>query len=220
MATAVYQTSLFAIRMVQSECARRHVLHPERARRTGPFVLAVTHFSHLDPIIVSLEVPRVVRWMARREFYRYRWSRYLLDRHAAFPVGRSGAPVSSIRQAIGLLGGGEVVGIFPEGGVTRGRAAAVRGGAIKRGACVIARRAGVPILPVVVLGGDCMTRISPWLPVASGRIWVNFGEPLYSDAKLPRRAARFELGDRLSAAFRSLYHELLQASNLTDAQVP
>ena len=42
--------------------------------------------------------------------------------------------------------------LFPEGGVVKGPATVCRGGPIKKGACVIAQRAGVPIIPCVVLG--------------------------------------------------------------------
>jgi 1-acyl-sn-glycerol-3-phosphate acyltransferase len=113
-----------------------------------------------------------------------------------------------------------VVGIFPEGGVVHGTAAAIRGGPIKRGVCVIARRARVPVVPVVLLGTEKLTAIGPWLPARRGRVWIAFGEPLTCDHALPRRQARIEMAERLSAAMVSLYHELLDASGLTDSQVP
>ncbi|HEX8341323.1 MAG TPA: lysophospholipid acyltransferase family protein [Tepidisphaeraceae bacterium] len=220
MSALIYRTSLTACRFVDFQCIRRQVLHPERADRAGPYVLAATHLSHLEPVLVSLSVPRGVRWMSRIEFYKYRWSRWVLEAHGTFPVNRSGVPVSTIRRAVSLLDAGEVVGIFPEGGVVHGPAAAIRGGPIKGGACVIARRAGVPIVPVVVLGADKLNRLSPWLPARRGRVWMAFGQPLTSDPALPPRQARHEMSGRLSAAMVSLYAELLAAFGLSDAQIP
>jgi 1-acyl-sn-glycerol-3-phosphate acyltransferase len=220
MPALIHRSCRFAAWFIQVQCIRRHMLHPERARREGPYLLAVTHLSHLEPVIVSLAVPRNVRWMARIEFYRYRWSRWIMKANGTFPVNRGGTPVSSIRRAISLLNGGEIVGIFPEGGVVTGKASVIRGGPLKHGVCVIARRAGVPIIPVVVLGAEKLNRVGPWLPARRGRLWIAFGEPLWCDNKLPPRRARHEMADRLSKAFVSLYHELLQSAGLHDSQFP
>jgi 1-acyl-sn-glycerol-3-phosphate acyltransferase len=216
----IYRSSRLGAKFIQFQCLRRHILHAERAVRDGPFLIAATHLSHLEPVIVSCAVPRLIRWMARIEFYKYGWSRWVLNNHGCFPVDRFGTPVSSIRRAIQLLDEGELVGIFPEGGVVHGPAAAIRGGPIKKGVCVVARRARVPIVPVVVLGADQLNRVPPWLPFRRGRLWMAFGEPLTCDYTLGRRACRDELARRLSASIVALYQELLQAGGLHDSQFP
>ena len=123
--------------------------YPHLAERTGGYILAVSHISHLEPFIATSLVKRKIDWMARVEFYRWRIFRPFLRAFDTFPVNRFGVPVSSIRTAINRAKSGRVVGIFPEGGVVQGKDSACRGGPIKRGACLVAMRANVPIVPPV-----------------------------------------------------------------------
>src|SRR6187402_627194 len=67
-----------------------HVLHAERAARQGPFILALTHISHLEPCCASVLVPRKIDWMTRKEFYKYRISDWYLRAIDAFKVNRQG----------------------------------------------------------------------------------------------------------------------------------
>jgi len=147
-------------------------------QRRGPYVLAATHLSHLEPFIIGLAVRRKIDFIARAEFYRYRLiatALWLLD---AIKVDRQGVPISTIRTALDRLRRGRVVGIFPEGGVSRGMASACVGGPIKYGACLLACRARVPIIPVVVVGAHELLQVKPWLPFKHASAWVAFGEPI------------------------------------------
>ena len=129
--------------------------------------------------------------------------------------------MSAIRTSIQRLGMGRVVGVFPEGGVKIGPEAAFRGGLIKGGAAVIARRARVPVIPVVVLGTDKLAGIDPWLPARRGRVWVNFGRPVFPILIEPRRrVARQMMNCLLQREFVNLYHELLQTCGLDDSVAP
>jgi 1-acyl-sn-glycerol-3-phosphate acyltransferase len=195
-------------------------LHRERIPGAGPYILAVTHLSHLEPAIVSTRVPHRIRWMARAEYYRYRIGALLLDGLDAIRLKRRGVPVTAIRTAITCLKGSEVIGIFPEGGVTVGRDSVLRGGPLRGGAALLAVRSGAPIIPVVVLGTEKLNRIRPWLPWRRGRVHLNFGVPMRADPRLHRRAARHELTERMRSTFVELYRELLEAAKLRDDEVP
>lgn len=209
-----------ACAFVRSQCVTELTLGRSRVRRRGGFVVAPTHLSHLEPVIVSLHVPRQVHWLARVEFFRVPVLRTMLRAVGAISTHRQGRPVRAVRRAVELAKRGEVVGIFPEGGVQQGEQAVFRGGPMKRGACVIARRANVPIVPCVVLGTDKLNRVAPWLPARRARVWVAYGAPVWPRQDLPRRAARFEMAERLRAAYGALYRDLLRAANLADADVP
>ena len=197
------------------------VLRPELAERPGGYVLACTHLSHLEPFIVWTLVRRKIDWMARVEFFRNRAMAAVLYAADAFPVNRFGVPVSAIRTAMARARDGRVVGIFPEGGVATGAASACRGGPIKQGACLVAIRAGVPIVPCVVLGTHALNRPEPWLPFRRGRVWVAFGPPIepVRDAPCPK-AARRAMSRQLGDAFCSLYAELRERYDIPDASIP
>ena len=207
--------------IVRNQCVVEFVLNRRRLDRPGGFVLAATHVSHLEPAIVSCHARRTIHWIARVEFFRHRLAGAALRFVGALPLHREGVPARTIRRAIALAAAGEVVGIFPEGGVKTGGDAVFRGGPMRRGACVIAIRAGVPIVPCVVLGTERLNRVGPWLPFKRARAWVAYGHAIeLPPTSMHRRAARIDMARRLQAEFVRLYRELLDRSGLADDEVP
>lgn len=200
---------------------RARVIRPHIVRRDGPFILACTHLSHLEPFVLSVAVNRRIDWVTRIEFFRRRWSSYLLRLAAGFPVNRQGVPVSTIRTAIARLREGRIVGICPEGGVVNGRASACRGGPLKHGAFLIAQRTGLPIVPCVMVGTDKFNTVWPWLPVYNAKLWLAYGDPVYPpDDVRDRRAARARMSEELEKRFQSLYRELCDQHGVCDRDVP
>ncbi len=195
-------------RFIGFQTMQIRVLHADRAELSGGFVLASSHLSHLDPCVLSGLMRRKVDWMARIEFYRHHVVALLLKGMDAFPVNRQGVPVKAIRSAIHRTSRGRVIGIFPEGGVVAGVESAMLGGPIRLGACVIAQRAGIPVVPAVVLGSHQMMRVLPWLPWRRIKLRVAFGQPIYPPQSASRRKARLEMGEKLREAYRTLYAEL------------
>lgn len=189
--------------------------------RDGGYVLAVTHISHMEVVCASLMTSRAVRWITRKEFYCNPVVTLLFDAVGCLKINRTGTPVSTVRAAIEAARAGDIIGIFPEGGVVSGEQLVIRGGAVKRGMCSIAIRGGVPIIPCVILGTEKLKRIRPWLPGRSGKLWISFGEPVYpAPGTISTRATRMELAERVSASFRELYQKLLQQYGLSDSDVP
>ena len=215
-----YWACVAAGKFIFWSCVRLHLIRPEIAGRDGPYILALTHLGNVDPFCSSVLVPRQIRWMARKEFFQWRVFRWFLGRVGAFSVNRQGIPVSAIRRAIEHVRNGEVVGICPEGGRAMGKAAAFRGGKIKKGVCSIAIRSGVPVVPCVMLGTPEMNRVNAWLPAKRARLWVAYGEPLAPPDGKSTRAKREALRDQISAAYVRLYEELRQQFQLEDAAVP
>lgn len=219
MGRAGYEIGRFFGKWLYALSIRGRVIRPRLAEREGGYVLACSHMSHLEPFIISTLVRRRIDWMARMEFYRWRITRPLLRTIDAFPVNRFGVPVSAIRAAIARCRAGRVVGIFPEGGVVRGRASVCRGGPIKRGACLVAMRADVPIVPCVLVGAHALTEFYPWVPFRRATVWIAFGQaiPPVHDAPT-RKIGREIMARQLSNAFRALYLELLQRYDITEEQ--
>ena len=117
----------------------------------GPLVVAANHFSHLDPVLVSMGVGRPIRYLAVDELYgRSGFFDWLTLWLGAIPLPRSRAPLGALRLALAELAAGGTVGLYPEG-----MRVWVWGEAEpKRGAAWLARRAGVPLLPVAVSGSE------------------------------------------------------------------
>ena len=97
----------------------------------------------------------------------------------------------------------------------------IRGGSFKRGLCSLAIRAGVPIIPCVVLGTEKLVRVMPWMPFRRGRLWVAYGQPIHPPAGgKSTRETRRQLAERTAAAFRQLYATLRERYGISDSDVP
>lgn len=202
---------------VNFRCIRR-----EAPERQGPYLLACTHLSHIEPFLMSIIVRRQIDWLARIEFYAYRIFRWMMLAVDSIPVRRFGVAASAIRTSIDRLKQGRCVGICPEGGVAQGKDSVMRGGPMKKGVCLIATRAGVPVLPCILLGTDKLNSVKPWLPFRRANLWVAFGSRLvHPPANEPnRRRARQIMAEELSREYQALYAELCATHNIPDGDVP
>lgn len=189
--------------------------------REGGFVLAVTHLSHLEPALVGAINHREIDWVTRKECYCNRFTTWFLGKIRCVYVNRQGFAGSTIRTGISRLRAGRVVGIFPEGGVLLQDQAVIRGGPIKRGFCSMAIRAGVPIIPCVVLGVEKLLCVKAWLPLRMSRIWVAYGEPIYPPVGCKStRETRRQLTETTTAAFQQVYATLRERYGIRDSDVP
>lgn len=116
----------------------------------GPAVLAANHVSFLDFLVVGLvgvARGRRVRFLARHELWQHPVAGFLLTRMGHIPVDRS-APAHAYLLARAALLRGEVVGVFPEAGVSTSYT--VRD--LMPGAVALSAETGAPLLPVGIWG--------------------------------------------------------------------
>lgn len=223
MSGIFYRVCCRGIGFVRMQCLDLRTLRFDRMRRQDPFIIACTHVSHLEPVLLSSMLDRPVRWVARTEYYRPKPLRTLLNLSGAIPIQRSGQPpVRAMRRSIERLRAGEIVGIFPEGGVLRSRQAIFRGGVCKGGVATIALRARVPVVPVIMLGTEKLNTVEPWYPGRRAKLWVSVGEAIQPPAsdRRSRRSARHALTADIRERFVRLYRETLDHFQLDDARVP
>ncbi len=120
----------------------------ENLPKSGGVLLAPNHVSHLDPPAACCALDRTVHCMAKEELFHNKMFGWLIRALAAFPVKRGEGDTESIRTAMSLLEGGDVVLLFPEG--TRGDGVTLQ--PISRGVALLAKRSGVPVVPVGITG--------------------------------------------------------------------
>ena len=125
----------------------------EHLPATGGAVLAMTHFGYLDFALVEW-----VTWLANRRRIRFMAKQGAFDtpvvgrllrgmRHIAVDMT---AGAAAYAKAVDALRQGELLGVFPEAGVS----ASFTVRALKTGAVRLAAEAGVPVIPVAVWGGQ------------------------------------------------------------------
>ena len=145
----------------------------------GPFIVVANHVSHLDTPVVLRSLPRrlrrrVVVAAAKDYFYRGRLRGALVSLSlATFPFDREGGSRESLRQCEALLERGWSLLIFPEG--TRSPSGEL--GRVRRGAAVLSRATGVPLLPLYVHGLDEVMPKGSRAPLPGGVV-VDIGAPI------------------------------------------
>lgn len=132
----------------------------ENVPRSGPVILAPTHFSTLDPPAVALACPRHLRFMAKIELFKglFGWA---IRSVGAFPVRRGAGDSESIRISLGILADGQALLVFPEGE----RGDGIHLGKMNPGLAMLAKRSRAPVVPVAIVGSaktmpDCSRRRS------------------------------------------------------------
>lgn len=127
---------------------RLEVRGKHRVARRGAVLLVSNHTAGIDPTLIQSAVQREVRWMMARE-YQLPGLGWFWRRYRPILVDRSKADTSALRAAMRELRAGEVVGLFPEGGINRPREGLQELGA---GVAMLASGGGVTVQPVWVSG--------------------------------------------------------------------
>ena len=173
---------------------RLEVRGHDQVPSVGPLVIAANHDSMLDPFVLATAITRPIRYLGKSELWRVPVLRWWLDSVEAIPVERKRNDIAAISAAIAALEAGEVVGIFPEGGV-------MHEGRWLRGAARMALATGAPLLPVRLLDTK----------KALGRSHVGFpplaaliGAPIPVARTTPTVELARALTDRLQAAVEEL----------------
>lgn len=118
----------------------------ENIPSNGKFILCSNHANNLDPVFISMVIPRKVSWMAKKELFKYKFIAYLGYKLTAFPVDRSQSDISAIKNALKVLKEDRVLGIFPEG--TRVKNMDLE--SAKPGVALLSIRSSSPIIPVLI----------------------------------------------------------------------
>lgn len=181
------------------------VIGAEHVPVTGPVILAANHTGVLDGPVLHGASPRASHIIVKQEMFSgflgvvLRWS-------GQIPVDRRSGR-AALTAALGLLGEGRVVGIFPEG--TRGSGDVA---SAQAGIAWLALRSGAPVVPVAILGTRPEHEGVDHVPRLRSRLWVVFGEPF--------RAAPADAGTgraALTAAMERIQAEL--SSHVAGAKV-
>jgi 1-acyl-sn-glycerol-3-phosphate acyltransferase len=132
---------------------RVHGAGAQHIPRHGGAVIASNHVGYLDFAFIgyaALPQRRLVRFMAKQEVFDHPISGPLMRGMRHLPVDRFGGAVAAIDTAVAALKAGEIVGLHPEGTISRSFVPA----RAKSGAVRIAMRASVPLIPAAVWGSQ------------------------------------------------------------------
>ena len=169
----------------------------EKIPPEGGVVVAANHPSYLDPILLSLQVARPIRFMAWEALFKVPLLGAVIHALGAFPVDtRRGMGRQAYERARDLVKEGEVVGIFPEG--KRSRTGWMES-SLREGAARLALETGSPLVPATITGAYRAWPHFQSLPKPA-RIRVRFHDAI--DPTPYRRLPEAEALDGLLAELR------------------
>ncbi|MEU5714456.1 lysophospholipid acyltransferase family protein [Streptomyces sp. NPDC020403] len=177
----------------------------EHIPEDGAAIVAGNHLSFSDHFLMPAIIRRRITFLAKAEYFtgpgiKGRLTAAFFHSIGQIPVDRSGkeAGKAAIREGLGVLSRGELLGIYPEG--TRSPDGRLYKG--KVGVAVMAITAGVPVIPCAMVGtfeiqppGQTVPRIK--------RVTIRFGKPL--------DFSRFAGLEDQKAAIRAVTDEIMYA---------
>ncbi|HET7476423.1 MAG TPA: lysophospholipid acyltransferase family protein [Dermatophilaceae bacterium] len=169
----------------------------EHVPARGPAVLASNHTGYLDFALVGLvgvQRGRRVRFMAKRSTFDNPVTGPAMRAMRHIPVDRA-AGTAAARKALRALAAGELLGTFPEATISRSWLLKD----LRPGAVVLAKRAGVPLVPVVTWGGHRVLTVDRRGGLRRGKpVTVLVGEPIETAGR-PVQHLHEQLRERLTA---------------------
>jgi 1-acyl-sn-glycerol-3-phosphate acyltransferase len=179
--------------------SRLRVYGKERVPREGGVVLAMNHFSWLDPPAFGAASPRPVYYMAKIEAHRVAGLGELIRGFGAFSVRRGESDREAVRTMRRIVQEGLALGLFAEG--TRQRSGVP--GDVQAGASMVALQEEVPVVAGAIHGTQTW-RVGNFHPVS-----IAWGEPVLFDG-LPRNAKGYrEASAEIQRRIRTLWEFLV-----------
>src|SRR5438445_10567993 len=142
---------------------------------TGVCLFAANHTSSADAPAVVGAIPRRVAILLKESLFKWPIAGQAFTLAGFIPVNRGDrdSAIASVEKATASLRRGQTFLIYPEG--TRSPDGRLQD--FKKGAVVMAIKAGVPIVPVACSGAHRVMR-KRWLKIYPGEILVEFLEPI------------------------------------------
>ncbi|WP_407676018.1 lysophospholipid acyltransferase family protein [Phycicoccus flavus] len=180
----------------------------ENVPREGGVILASNHLSFIDSFAIPIVAPRPVSFLAKSDYFTGTGlggavRRGFFEAIESIPVDRhsSRAAQESLDAALEVLRAGRAFGIYPEG--TRSRDGRLYKG--RAGVAWLALTAGVPVVPVGLVGTDRVQPVGSSFP-RPATVRVSFGTPIRPEpyADEPAGKARRLLTDEVMDAIAGL----------------
>ena len=140
----------------------------------GPVILCANHSSYFDSMLVGLCTGRKVRFIIYDVFYHHRLLGPFIRAMNSIPVRADGINKEALKKSLAVLKGGGVIGIFPEGRLTRTGLI----GPAELGTALLAAAGNAPIVPITISGAYSVYPKGSSIPKLSGKITVMVHSPV------------------------------------------
>jgi 1-acyl-sn-glycerol-3-phosphate acyltransferase len=176
-ADLMYRYAMSAVRLADRMAGIRVRAEGLENIPSGVCIFVSNHVSNVDPLALVPAIPRRIALLAKKEVFRIPILSIAMRQAGLVPVDREDreAAAESVDIGVKRLKEGLSFVVFAEG--TRSVDGRLR--PFKRGTFVMAIRAGVPIVPVSLIGTQNLMRKGHW-SLYPGQVVVRFGPPIDS----------------------------------------
>jgi 1-acyl-sn-glycerol-3-phosphate acyltransferase len=200
----VWQVSRPTLGAILRLLAPLRIYGSERVPASGGVVLALNHFSWLDPPAFGAACPRNILYLAKSELHDVMGVGPLIRGFGTLAVRRGESDREAVRLMRECVREGGVLGLFVEG--TRQRSGVP--GEVKPGAAMVALQERVPIVPAAIHGSQF------WKPWNFEPVSVAWGRPL-AFGGLPANAKGYrEASAEIQREIHGLWRFLVDAHEL------
>lgn len=162
----------------------------------GGALLATNHLSFVDYLMggyPGVERGRLTRFIAKKEVFDHPVGGRVMRAFHHIPIDRAN-PREGLAKAHEYLKNGELVGIYPEGTISRSLLLQP----LKTGAARMAAEAGVPLIPAVLWGTQRFLTKGQKADFGRGKtVLIELGEPLHPTLEDDRAEVTAELQARM-----------------------
>ncbi|MEA2709343.1 MAG: 1-acyl-sn-glycerol-3-phosphate acyltransferase [Phycisphaerales bacterium] len=168
----------------------------------GGVLIVSNHQSYLDPILVAVKLKRPLSFLAKSELFKNPFFGAFIGSFNAFPVRQGEGDVGAVKETIRRLQEGHALNMYPEG--TRSPNGEIM--KMQAGIGLIAKRAGVPVVPAVIEGsfqawppkrGQIMFRPHP--------VRIVYGPPMDL-----RNLKASQIVERIGTTLHTMFNDLRQ----------
>jgi 1-acyl-sn-glycerol-3-phosphate acyltransferase len=158
----------------------------DRIPPEGGVVLALNHFSWIDPPAFGTACPRTIHYLAKSEIHRHHVLGQLIRAFGARSVRRGESDREAVRAMREIVREGHALGLFVEG--TRQKNGMP--GEAMPGAAMVALQEDVPVVPAAIYGSQF------WKPGNFHPVSIAWGEPMRFEG-IPRSGKGYREGSAL-----------------------
>jgi len=187
-------------------CRVLYQVHPPSQSplpENGPVLLVSDHSSFNDPMVLAATAGRPIIFLTAREVYESLSLKWLCKTAFYIPITRGTQDVGAVRAMLRALGRGEVIALFPEGGIKKHRE---EDGHVGIG--YLALKTGAPVIPASIAWDSPRPPALGRSLVTPGKARVRYGEPIVLPSVTPPNRNNISLAtERIMQSIRELRNQ-------------
>jgi 1-acyl-sn-glycerol-3-phosphate acyltransferase len=181
---------------------RARAIDSDKIPIEGPVIVAPNHFSFMDHFFVAAFLRREVNFMAKSQLFK-RPMQFIYTHGGVFPILRGRRDEEAFKTAHAVLGRGDLIVMYTEGG--RSRSGEL--GEAKPGIGRLALETGAVVVPAAISGSQ---KARNWKRLQFPKVTVRYGDPIKFDKVVeePTREQSQAAAEIVMERIEKLYYEL------------